>query len=504
MTTASDRMLGGRGGPWILLLIALLLSFGALFANRTALFYFDTAGYYNQGNAALDMILPAPDGGPEAVASDARPAQKEEQDNTTAGSRSMIYAIVIAALWRSDALWGVVVLNVAAVFLAAGLAARPAARDIGQASLTPALVAVPLIVASVGSLPFYTAYLMPDIFAPILLLIVATLTAFGRDMRLPEILLALALGALAVVVHPSHLAIAVLLLPIALIGALILSRRRWWVPPFLVLLLVLTGLAERKAFEFMAETVADKEVTYTPHVTARLIVDGPGLAYLDDKCPDPEIATCALHEALSWSDDPYRMTVSHIIFETSKELGSLRLLDPEQQRRIAAEQRGFFLSVLADRPFSTTFALLGNTLRQLGRYSIDMTIPGEREMRNVAAMSGIENIDPGRLGQSRDWIDTITPVQGAIYAASFIASVVLLIWPGQLSGRIRVLALMVLVGLMVNAFVCGAVSQPADRYGARVIWLLPFTAAFLSVAVWATRQRQRSTDQPRGVLHEGF
>ena len=254
----------------------------------------------------------------------------------------------------------------------------------------------------------------------------------------------------------------------------------------------------------MAETVADKEVTYTPHVTARLIVDGPGLAYLDDKCPDPEIATCALHEALSWSDDPYRMTVSHIIFETSKELGSLRLLDPEQQRRIAAEQRGFFLSVLADRPFSTTFALLGNTLRQLGRYSIDMTIPGEREMRNVAAMSGIENIDPGRLGQSRDWIDTITPVQGAIYAASFIASVVLLIWPGQLSGRIRVLALMVLVGLMVNAFVCGAVSQPADRYGARVIWLLPFTAAFLSVAVWATRQRQRPSDQPRGVLHEGF
>ena len=35
------------------------------------------------------------------------------------------------------------------------------------------------------------------------------------------------------------------------------------------------------------------------------------------------------------------------------------------------------------------------------------------------------------------------------------------------------LAIMVLLGILANALVCGGISQPSTRYGARVIWLLP-------------------------------
>ena len=98
--------------------------------------------------------------------------------------------------------------------------------------------------------------------------------------------------------------------------------------------LVVLAIAERKAFEFAAETVTKKEVLYTPHITARLIVDGPGLAYLNDVCPRDDLATCALHEALSWSDDPYRLTATHIIFERSENLGSFRLMPIEDQQAV--------------------------------------------------------------------------------------------------------------------------------------------------------------------------
>ncbi len=39
-----------------------------------------------------------------------------------------------------------------------------------------ALVGLPVLVAAFGSLPFVVSYLMPDIFAPILLLMIATLS----------------------------------------------------------------------------------------------------------------------------------------------------------------------------------------------------------------------------------------------------------------------------------------------------------------------------------------
>jgi hypothetical protein len=45
------------------------------------------------------------------------------------------------------------------------------------------------------------------------------------------------------------------------------------------------------------------------------------------------------------------------------------------------------------------------------------------------------------------------------------------------------------LGILVNALVCGGISQPATRYGARVIWLLPMLATLLALAA-ADRHRK--------------
>ena len=61
-------------------------------------------------------------------------------------------------------------------------------------------------------------------------------------------------------------------------------------------------------------------------------------------------------------------------------------------------------------------------------------------------------------------------------------------------GDIKLFALFILIGIAVNALVCGGVSQPADRYGARVMWLLPFTAAFLLLVQRSQTPRSASGD----------
>lgn len=71
------------------------------------------------------------------------------------------------------------------------------------------------------------------------------------------------------------------------------------------------------------------------------------------------------------------------------------------------------------------------------------------------------------------------PDHAAIYAASILALAGLLIAPRGLPAPARIFGAMILAGILANALVCGGISQPATRYGARVAWLLPLTAVLL-------------------------
>ncbi|MFG6540394.1 hypothetical protein [Sulfitobacter sp. M22298] len=469
----------------LLVAATVVICLAVLIINRGPLYYFDTGSYFRQGNIALSLILPAPKpAGAQNGASGSQAEQNGEEDEVTGGSRSMAYALLVATFWRGDALGAVAGVHLAALLFAVWLTMRLLQRSAQTGRSTLQLVTIPLLAGAVTSLPFYIAYVMPDIFTSVMLILIAAVVAAGRYMNLIEWLGALALAAFAVVLHPSHLGIAVLMVPFVVLAALLrLGYGRWLAAGFVICLVAL-AIAERKAFEFATETVARKEVIYTPYITARLIVDGSGLDYLDDVCPRTDLATCALHEALSWSDDPYRLTATHIIFEQSEKLGSFRLMPIEDQRAVAAEQRAFFLQVLVARPFGTIYALGKNAFTQLGMNSIEMTIPNEAVIRNAKSLSGLPEaqlavLDKIVLTRDQPWLGPVNSIHATIYLISAIIVIGLLLWPGRVAPPLKLFALFILIGIAVNALVCGGVSQPADRYGARVMWLLPFTAAFL-------------------------
>ncbi len=459
-----------------------LAAFSCLFIaliNGGALYYFDTAGYLEQGQSTLASLGFFTG---ETGQGSTQTGQAQETDGVVVGSRAAIYSALLTLFRFTVGINAMVLVNVAALMTSVWLVARIGIRLFGNERSVAATTAIPILIASFGALPFYTAYLMPDIFASILIMVAATLAIFAREMTRFEIALALVLGLGAIVTHPSHLMIGALLIPVLGMLAFGLERRRWWLAPMLMGLVVGGGLAERAIFASAVKTVQSSQVVYMPFLTARTISDGPGLDVLEDRCPDETLPTCLLYEALQKSDDPYRLTASHIMFERSTQLGSYLLLPTQAQAAVAQDQIPFFLTVLKERPFGLIGAFASNTLRQANLFSIQYTIPTARTLINVERITDIapESFKDARLLDQREALGWLASFHGAIYAASALLIVVVVVLPQRAPPlAFRAFAVVILIGILINAFVCGGVSQPSDRYGARVAFLLPIATSFI-------------------------
>ena len=499
-----------KAGGWALAAWLVLLAVFAV--NGAPLFYFDTAGYFDTGTKMLHVLGLFPPEGVGGVTGAAEAAP----DGTVVGSRSAVYALIAATFLHLDALPALVLLQAALLVLALHLVCRLVLAQTGGAAQTgrvalawPATAAAALA-GALGSAGFFTAYLMPDIFAALLLLSMAGLAAFAPDLRGGSALALLALGALSVVLHLSHLAIALMAVPGVALACLAFGNRRWWLSVLLVALIAATGLVERRAFTFTVETTTNEHVIYLPFFTARLIADGPGKAYLDATCPKAgadatvvahAMATCALNEKLV---RPEQLAPDRILFATSPEFGSYALLSAGQRRRISDEQRAFLQAVVTSRPLEVIAAALGHTFAQVGLVSIDMTLaspqmaesarriyPGFPDSLTQGRLTGenptgehlmAENLMAENL-MGGNWVVPLTRLHEVYYALSGLALLALLVLPqSRLPRRLRLFGVLVLLGIFANAFVTGAIAQPANRYGARVIFLIPVVLVLLLMA----------------------
>ncbi|MBF9033164.1 hypothetical protein HKCCE2091_02850 [Rhodobacterales bacterium HKCCE2091] len=454
-----------------------------LVVNGGPLVYFDSMSYAEQGHAVLDMVLSIlPVSGEAAGAAGAAAGGGGGDAETVNLTRSAVYSVLVDIAVRAERPLLVPMLAAAATFATAWLVARQVR---GGEVPVAAMTALPLVAAGTASLPFYVAYIMPDIYAPLLILSAGLLAVYRQSLTLREQLAAFAILVLAVVLHPSHLLLAAGLVPVAALIGVIVARRRWWIGALALVLAAGIGVAERKVVEMVATSDGSTSAVYLPLLTARLIEDGPGYTYLADNCPNRRIPSCALYDRLQEGDDPMRLTATHIVFERSDELGSFQHLDLATQKAIGDTQVDFLRQVVLSRPFDMAGALIANTLEQARQVSIHMTIAAPRVVADAEAAGIVSGA--GRLSQDLDWLGPVRTAHTVIYALSLLAIAALLVWPGALSRQHRALAVFVLLGILANAFVCGGISQPADRYGARVAWLLPFLATLLLLAASARR-----------------
>ncbi len=341
---------------------------------------------------------------------------------------------------------------------------------------------VPALVLSIAtSLPWLAAELMPDVFTGLLVLALALLILVPERLGSDAAKLTI-LAIFAITAHLSHLPLA-----LAVIAVLLPLRRRLgaWAP--------LDGLAAGRVLGApLAAVVALVGVNLLGHGTpalapygnvfllARVIYDGPGRDVLARACPGAGWRLCAASNQLPATADDFLWSPDSPLNEAG------------EGTRIRAEASRVVSAALRAEPGTELTAVLDNTLRQLvlfrsgdGLRAWPATVtPWIRrdfprfEQRAYAASRQSD----GRL-LLPSWLGSLHVAAGA---AGVLASLAFL--PGLLRRR-NVLAgviVAVMVALLANAAITGALSGPHARYQSRVMWLPVLT---MLLAAGADRER---------------
>lgn len=380
--------------------------------------------------------------------------------DTLSPGRSAVYGFFLGA-GRWPDFWPVVLLQSAVTVWVVALLLR--AEGLAGRILFVALFTV-LAVAT--SLPWLTGQLMPDVFAGLSVLALYLLV-FRADALGWERWALVALIAFAAASHNATLAMLLLLIAA---GTAARASRRGTVPaPGLLrgsLALVLGA-----TLLITANFAVTGRVLWTQGGTAfvfsRLVQDGIVHRFLDDNCPDPRYELCRYRAQLPYNANDF-------LWHQGAEgpFGRIGGFDGG-----AEEMREIALRSLWQYPGLHLATALRATFDQLLAVGTGWGI-----VHDVwDAYGHIENLTPEAVPaahsarQRHDQIPfgTINLLHRPVAWGSMAALALFLIvaWRRREFDRLLPLASTVAAALLANAFVCGVLSNPHDRYGARVMWI---------------------------------
>ena len=451
--------------------------------------YFDSFAYAGAGMKALDLVRDAliPAGGAGGVAGGG-------VDVDGAGSgflRSAAWSVFVAALGGLP--WGAVIaclLQTAGALLVLGMLVPPGAAI----RLSRAFVSV-LAVGTLSGLPWYASYAMPDILGALVVAYYAALLGPLAHASRAVRFFAMALACFAVLSHYGHLPLA------AALAAVILLLRlpRPGLPLAVAALLpftaavVLNGatglILDQVAAPPSGIPSAEAALAGPPSVTpgrlpivlARSIGDGVALPHLQEACARDAYRSCAFLGELPG-------TVGGFLWSRD----GIRKLDVDEMEVLRAEEMRIVLDAALARPLLQAQAVAQNVALQILRVGTDEMLPlsplGADGTYPVPAATDAAAFPI--LGWADLWIPAFT-----------LLSALALTWrlaAGRLNPVLVAPTLVVFAGIAINAGIFGGLSYPVDRYGGRIVWLLP---ALLAIDL-ALAPKSR-TSQVRGVLSSG-
>lgn len=382
--------------------------------------------------------------------------------------RSLFYGLFLQLLsfnWIS--FWGVIVIQAGSILWIIHLVWRCHRLPAGSSTLLP----VTAFLAFSTGLPWYAAQLMPDVFVPLMVLALWLLAAHVQALRLWEIIVLSLIVLLATFTHMSCLALA-----LGLVGVLLIQRAlaATWLIKLRILLptsLVLAVLLLMPPLH----TLLTGSAGYTPGGSAflfgSLVQNGLVKHWLHANCPVPGMQMCEWKDALPetadeflWAkDSPYKMIGGWKDPVLQQELGQL----------VWATVQAYPVMAI-DKAFRATLQQLVDVATGDGlqdphwdtRGIISTFLPRIAPAFNAARQQQ-EEITPWLLA---GWNRLHIPV-----ALACLALLLPILYWGVRTRRdsITGITLFVLVALLGNAFICGALSNPHDRYQSRLIWLAP-------------------------------
>ncbi len=331
------------------------------------------------------------------------------------------------------------------------------------------LTAISLVLILTTALPWLASTLLTDIFTGLSVLALFILVVHGRRISGIEKCSLFAFTAFAASTHSATLAV--------LLG---LCCAGWIARPFLRGRIAVSGLLQGSltlvagaAMLLSANFALSGQLAWTPGgygvAFGRMLQDGIVKQYLADHCPQQKLKLCPYRNELPATADKFLWGSS--MFNT---LGRFKGLNDEM---------GFIVrQSLVEYPLRQAEAAIVATARQL-------VLVGTGEGTNgwIPHTYGIierylpSQLKPMRAAHQQHWdIDfaAINRLHIPVALASMLAVAsifAIAIWRRRLDD-LTLLAATVTLALLGNAFICGVISGPHDRYGARLAWVASFVA----------------------------
>lgn len=407
-------------------------------------------------------------------------------DHTLVINRAVPYGLFLNA-GSLLAFWPVLVVQSLLTIWILALMLR--AHDFGNRPVLLISIVIALSVAT--TLPWLTSILLTDIFAGLAVFgMYLLLLRAGRlkTWEKPALVLLIAFSAAA---HSATLAVCAGLLLVAAVGS---RFDRKWIPG-VRLAAGAAALVVSVVTVFGTNYLIAKKLAWTPGgfsiAFGRMLQDGIVHKYLDAHCPDPYLHLCRYKDEIPQDADQFFWHTD--LFE--KQLGGFEKLGPEMERIV--------IGAIKDYPLWQIESAAVATARQLV---------------HVRTGEGVENTLWHTYGVIRDRLPELLPAMNAARqqqnpSISFTA-INEVHYPVALIGMallpmIFVLALFELLprpfaelagtamlALFGNALVCGAVSNPHDRYGARLVWIGAFVALLALAQAVEQLRRARTRALP--------
>lgn len=390
--------------------------------------------------------------------------------------RPVFYGIFLGAThlgrtpWASIAAQAVLVATLMALLLRVLLPGRG----------LPTAVAVVAGLAATTSLPWLVGQLTPDVFAAVLVaslyLVAVDDAEDGRAARW------FALGCLvfAVMVHSSHL-----LLAIGLAVGLQLAWRRAESRPGLRR--VWRALAVAVAATLLGNVLLGGKLVLArgshAFLMGRLIEDGIMGIVLDERCDTSAYRLCAFRDELPMTAEEYLWAPNNLLQRTGGWQGS----QAESSRLIAA--------AVVTHPVRVAQGALASFLRQLVSFrtgDLEPPEPGSWVERVMAERFPAE-VPRYRAARQHQGTLTLTGV-ATLHQWTAVAALVLLAVAALVgrTGTWTAFAAYVAAALVLNAAVTGALSGVHDRYQSRLIWLVVLAALVAVLSLGRSRKRIQS------------
>ena len=380
-------------------------------------------------------------------------------------SRAVVYGLILNA-GTVLAFWPVLLLQSALTVWVVALMLRT--HRLGQRPWL--LLGTIAALSAVTTLPWLSAILLTDIFAGLGVLALYLLLLRGEALSSRERIALMLLIAVSAATHSATLAVLLALLLAAIVFFLIDRRRSRIAGIWRGLLALTLGIA----LVFAADYVVAKRLAYTPGGFAlsfgRMLQDGIVTKYLDEHCPAAKLQLCAYKDQLPQDADVWFW--GSPLFDR---LGRFAGLGAEMEQIAVA-------SVLAYPSLQAETALIAT-----GKQLIDVR-SGEGVVTDIwHTYAIIERYTPQllpamRAARQQSGEIGFTAINRLHYPLALIAMallplLLLLAWRRILPPDIGELAASVTLALLANAFICGALSNPHDRYGARMVWLASLAVA---------------------------